>query len=572
MATTIRSIEKFVSGLVDAPELFLTPDASRRRAIEGLTRRLYKEVLSTAEKSGLNHLLQDAMPELMTQGFDTEQIWEQIQLVNAPLASQFNDVEEEAADEEKEEEDIDEDMDEDGQVFEGPEPRPESSQDASGSRDRGGTSAEEDDDQDEDESGFDQLQSKNEIEHTKQSPAEEKEIIYLNEEELDEFVDFDYRDGFQTIGNARLDEDDDVDMNAPIDDGPNDFKYDDFFDKPDLNKKFEVDDEKYDPQEGEEEFGELSRYEREKLMMQKSIKDIEGKIVQPREWVMSGEVAATHRPENSLLEKDLDFQMAQRLPEPVTEETTMELEDMIKQRIINEIWDDPERKEAPKEKKFKPKQELSQEKSSLGLAELYEKEYVAKAMGQEEGHEVQEALKEKHKEIAVMFAELNHKLDALSNFHFTPMPYVEEMKVTSKAPAISMEEVIPMGVSNEAATAPQEEFRSKSMGMPTERSEMSQKERQTRRNTKKKRLRKRIKSKQQNDKKEAHTNSKKAMELNLRKARDSNLVKTGEEVDRTDYTKSSVVFAKIDAEARGETQVPRKKKRKKGNKAANVKL
>lgn len=289
---------------------------------------------------------------------------------------------------------------------------------------------------------------------------------------------------------------------------------------------------------------------------------------------MSGEVSASKRPSNSLLETDLDFQMAQRLPEPITEETTMQLEDLIKKRIIDEIWDDPERKEEPKQKTFRPKKELSAEKSQLGLAELYEREYVAKAIGQESDKELNDELNEKHQEIAQLFAELNHKLDALSNFHFTPKPHVEELKVVTKAPAISMEEVLPMGVSTEAAVAPQENFQSKAQGMPTERSEMSKEERKTKRNMKKSKFRKRKAAKERQEKVVAKTDRRKATEIALKQAKQSKHVQEGNEVDNTDYSKSAAFFAKIQADQQGGniSESGQKKRRRKGSKSAHLKL
>eukprot|EP00471_Norrisiella_sphaerica_P001578 CAMPEP_0184484606 /NCGR_PEP_ID=MMETSP0113_2-20130426/6305_1 /TAXON_ID=91329 /ORGANISM="Norrisiella sphaerica, Strain BC52" /LENGTH=346 /DNA_ID=CAMNT_0026865669 /DNA_START=720 /DNA_END=1760 /DNA_ORIENTATION=+ len=333
--------------------------------------------------------------------------------------------------------------------------------------------------------------------------------------------------------------------------------------------------------EDEEEDGEgdselLSKYEQQKRQMREQIENLEKKIVQPREWILSGEVDSARRPSDSLLETDLDFLMAQRLPEPITEETTLELEDLIKQRIINEVWDDVERKDPPKETPFKPKKELSTEKSNVGLAELYEREYVAKATGQEDDHELKAELSEAHTEIARLMAELNYKLDALSNFHFTPKPHIEELKVVTKAPAIAMEEVLPMAVSKEETVAPQEEFKSQSMGMPTQRAEMSKGERNTQRNTKKKRVRKRRRAKEQQDKIKAKTNSKKATEMIVKKAQESKILSSGE-VDNTDYSKSSAFFAKLQASEgddkdEGSAQFKRRPKKRGGTSSSKLKL
>ena len=71
--------------------------------------------------------------------------------------------------------------------------------------------------------------------------------------------------------------------------------------------------------------------------------------------------------------------------------------------------------------------------------------------------EDEEKLDKEHAEIAQMYASLCYQLDSLSNFHFTPKPPREEMQVrTVNAPAIAMEEAIPVGVSKGTLMAPEE--------------------------------------------------------------------------------------------------------------------
>lgn len=65
--------------------------------------------------------------------------------------------------------------------------------------------------------------------------------------------------------------------------------------------------------------------------------------------------------------------------------------------------------------------ELVDTQSKKSLADLYEEEYVKKSTG-DQSHAKDEALEKEHQEIRGMFTDLSEKLDALSNFHFTPKP------------------------------------------------------------------------------------------------------------------------------------------------------
>ncbi|XP_008978776.3 U3 small nucleolar ribonucleoprotein MPP10 isoform X2 [Callithrix jacchus] len=196
-----------------------------------------------------------------------------------------------------------------------------------------------------------------------------------------------------------------------------------------------------------------SSFEKRQEKMNEKIASLEKELLEKKPWQLQGEVTAQKRPENSLLEETLHFDHAVRMAPVITEETTLQLEDIIKQRIRDQAWDDVVRKEKPKEDAYEYKKRLTldHEKSKLSLAEIYEQEYIK--LNQQKTAEEENP---EHIEIQKMMDSLFLKLDALSNFHFIPKPPVPEIKVVSNLPAITMEEVAPVSVSDAALLAPEE--------------------------------------------------------------------------------------------------------------------
>ncbi|XP_025749012.1 U3 small nucleolar ribonucleoprotein protein MPP10 [Callorhinus ursinus] len=196
-----------------------------------------------------------------------------------------------------------------------------------------------------------------------------------------------------------------------------------------------------------------SSFEKRQEKMNEKISFLEKELLEKKPWQLQGEVTAQKRPENSLLEETLHFDHAVRMAPVITEETTLQLEDIIKQRIRDQAWDDVVRKERPKEDAYEYKKRLTldHEKSKLSLAEIYEQEYIK--LNQQKTAEEENP---EHKEIQKMMDSLFLKLDALSNFHFIPKPPVPEIKVVSNLPAITMEEVAPVSMSDAALLAPEE--------------------------------------------------------------------------------------------------------------------
>ncbi|KAL7405793.1 hypothetical protein ABVT39_007270 [Epinephelus coioides] len=196
-----------------------------------------------------------------------------------------------------------------------------------------------------------------------------------------------------------------------------------------------------------------SSFEKRQEKMSEKIEELEKAALAAKPWQLSGEVTAQTRPENSMLEEDVDFEQTSRMAPSVTEETTLQLEDIIKQRIKDQAFDDVVRKEKPKEEVFEYKKRLTldHEKSKQSLAEIYEQEYLKQNQTKTEEEE-----NPAHVEIQKLMDTLFLKLDALSNFHFTPKPPVPEVKVVSNMPSITMEEVAPVSASDATLLAPEE--------------------------------------------------------------------------------------------------------------------
>lgn len=137
-------------------------------------------------------------------------------------------------------------------------------------------------------------------------------------------------------------------------------------------------------------------------------------------------------------------------------DTTNKIERLIIERIKVKLFDDVERKEKPTGRDIMKQKELplNQEKSQLSLAEVYEKEYVeaqevADGVEKEEVDENEESIK---RDLANLF----RKLDALSNFVYTPKGIKDELKIIVNAPAITVEEAMPTAVADTQLLAPAE--------------------------------------------------------------------------------------------------------------------
>ncbi|KAJ3411862.1 u3 small nucleolar ribonucleoprotein MPP10 [Chytridiales sp. JEL 0842] len=230
------------------------------------------------------------------------------------------------------------------------------------------------------------------------------------------------------------------------------------------NSLFDLDDDD-DQQSGQI----LSRFEKEQQRLQKEIESLETDLVGEKKWTLRGEVTSKARPANSLLEETMEVEHASRPTPVITEETTQTLDELIKSRILSQVFDDVERKVDPRDhlKPFDPEKRggLDETKSSKSLADLYESEYTKKASGGGGGEgeltEKQKELGKAHKEIGNLLTDLFSSLDSLSQFHFKPSAPMAELEITPAAsvPALTLEEVIPSTVADATLATPQEVYK-----------------------------------------------------------------------------------------------------------------
>ncbi|XP_055373076.1 U3 small nucleolar ribonucleoprotein protein MPP10 [Condylostylus longicornis] len=312
-----------------------------------------------------------------------------------------------------------------------------------------------------------------------------------------------------------------------------------------------------------------SSYELRQKRLKERITELEDKALSEKPWQLKGEIKATSRPQNSLLEEVLEFDAGTRPAPIITQETNLKLEDIIRQRIKDQSWDDPERKVRPVNipQDFRKKLVLDGEKSKESLAQIYEKEYqkqIEKLNNGEDATENEELSKE-HKEIQVMMEDLFRKLDALSNFHFTPKPAFAEPKIITNTPAITIEEVAPIAVSDAQLLAP-EEIKSGSKGDVLGKSERSKTDKNRERRHKKHFQKRVFKQKEerelQKQKAGIPLTKKEDKERALRNViKNRNISKMTETSDKT--IKSSKSFFN---QLQGDTELGVKVKRKKGNK------
>nr|CAG4640187.1 EOG090X09DZ [Daphnia pulex]SVE84989.1 EOG090X09DZ [Daphnia pulex] len=626
--------------------------AAANTKFKAITKDLYDSVNRNFTLQGLT----GSLPELYTEGFDEEQIWQQLELHNEPSFKilmknvaklltgkdkklSFYKVEVQTDDEEQEENGLENEEDKDSVASDLSFQLPSDSDNEN----------EDGDDSDLDETDalkFDEYKMLDEEREERPKKNREQSMGKIRKTEVDdEFFKVGEMEKFLEKEEAEKpvkdDDEDSIDYFEDVlsDDDENEAavkaKYKDFFrgSIPAGDQQQEMDEEDEDLEEGDEEMeneeelddddeeprekrvkfdlngsdssdedesdtsndnltksGGKSSYELRQERLKAKIQELEDEAVAPKPWQLMGETKAELRPDNALLEEDLFFDHTTRQAPVITEETTKTLEEIIRQRIKDQAFDDVERKIKPvyDPTEFKKKLVLDQEKSKFSLAEIYEQEFLKQQETQkaeaksssladvpnDEASEDQNraALR---KRMATVFA----KLDALCNFSYTPRAPEPDVKIVSNMPSIVMEEIAPVTVSDANLLAPQE-VQDPTRGVLKGTTEKAKTDRLRERRKKKSAQRVRHKERERTEKAVDKANpglgnkhAKARVLHNLQKAEKEGTVSLIKD-NRTKATKSSTAFfkqlqedvsASVDAVRQGKQKTNLKNKRSTGS-------
>ncbi|PIL31997.1 hypothetical protein GSI_06701 [Ganoderma sinense ZZ0214-1] len=204
----------------------------------------------------------------------------------------------------------------------------------------------------------------------------------------------------------------------------------------------------------------LSTHEKRMTALREEIASLELENVGKKDWTLMGEATSRSRPQNSLLEEDLEFERVMKSVPVITEDVVHSLEERIKTRILENQFDDVVRRRSVDDKPFLPSRffELQDSKSKQSLAEIYEDEYTAAKSGGIAGEDRDGKLKKEHQEIEKMWENICGKLDALCNAHFIPKAPKATITSVSNVAAASLESALPTTKATSSMLAPEEVY------------------------------------------------------------------------------------------------------------------
>ena len=207
----------------------------------------------------------------------------------------------------------------------------------------------------------------------------------------------------------------------------------------------------------------LSAFELEDEMIKEKIKRLEENNLKERSWEYRGEMSTNtevhgYREKNSLLDKYLDFDYGDKLKPIITMDLNKSIENLIITKIKNNEFDDIERKLDLINKPTKSKRKLIQiqdTKSSMGLAELYERQYLQEIENKEQemndiNIDDDVKMNNKYAKIIRLKSNLFYDLDQLSRYNYLPKNNILQtnIKIKTNTNPLFLEEITPYTQNN----------------------------------------------------------------------------------------------------------------------------
>ena len=223
-------------------------------------------------------------------------------------------------------------------------------------------------------------------------------------------------------------------------------------------------------------------------------------MMNPKPWQLTGEATNKERPVNSLLNVHLDFNAATKLPPTITKEVTIKIEELIKQRVLDELFDDPVLMAENRRKRLNDdEKEMDFTKSKKGLGDLYAEDMANKLLNVNSEAFLEEQLNGPDaplkREIEELSKDLMQSLDTLSNFHYTPKaPRTEAQIQSQNVPALLLEDAVPITVSSGKQKTSREVFTVDPLAL-REKSELTKEEKRKERAAKKRKIKATFKAK-----------------------------------------------------------------------------
>ncbi|KAJ5570372.1 uncharacterized protein N7459_009802 [Penicillium hispanicum] len=204
-----------------------------------------------------------------------------------------------------------------------------------------------------------------------------------------------------------------------------------------------------------------STHEKQRARIADEIRRLEAENVAKKAWMLTGEARAIERPVNSLIEEDLDFERVGKPVPVVTNETTEDIEDLVKRRILAKEFDEVIRRrpgttdtKTPRGNRF----ELEDTKPQQSLAQIYETDHL-RAADPNYVDSKDRKLMRQHTEVTNLWKVVSSQLDILSNWHYKPKSPQAVITSVNDVATISMEDARPTAGSaagGPSALAPQE--------------------------------------------------------------------------------------------------------------------